>query len=380
MTTASFFSRQRRTIAICALSLLLHALAIGWAGSQLGGGVAAQEEQMEPQPIMAALIKPAAPAPPVPKPAPPERQPAPSKAVRAAPPPVVEAAEDTIATAPLPQPELAPDSVMLEDLALEEVAPNPADPPVAAPAEPAATPRYRVSLPPSTRLSFEVTRKDANGSNWSGSSEMDWQRGQGSYRLSMEAFVSMLVTRVNVGKVNSEGVLNEDGIAPRRVLEKRMGRAQTATHFDAEKGRITFSSSERSVALLPGAQDKASVQFQLAGIARADSAQLAAGVEIQVGSDRDAPPYRFVLAGEEEIDTPMGRLATWRLTRPPLPGAYNARLDIWLAPQHGWLPVKVRSLETSGAVTTQTIRKIVTNSGNEGSGNERSGNDSSGNQ
>jgi hypothetical protein len=52
-------------------------------------------------------------------------------------------------------------------------------------------------------------------------------------------------------------------------------------------------------------------------------------------------------------------MAVWHLTRAPLPGSYNSRLDVWLAPAHNWYPVQLRSTESSGAVTTQTVRKIV---------------------
>jgi hypothetical protein len=208
-------------------------------------------------------------------------------------------------------------------------------------------------------MSYDVTRKDGKGSEYSGSSEVQWQRDGERYMVDAVTFLNALITRVSVMHSTSEGAITDDGIVPRRMLEKRMGRAETATHFDPQAQKITFSRSERSVALAPGAQDRASLQFQLAGIARADIAQLAAGVEVQVGGERDASPYTFVLAGEETLDTPIGRLATWRLTRAPRAGSYSARIDIWLAPQYGWLPVQVRSLEANGAVTTQTIRKIV---------------------
>jgi hypothetical protein len=215
-------------------------------------------------------------------------------------------------------------------------------------------------------MSYDVTRKDAKGSEFSGTSEVAWRRDGASYQVSAETFLNALIARVAVMRSTSEGAVTEDGIVPRRMLEKRMGRAETATHFDLEGKRITFSRSERNVPLAVGAQDRASLPFQLAGIARADSAQLSAGVEIQVGSERDASPYAFVVAGEETIDTPMGRVETWRLTRAPRAGSYSARLDIWLAPQHGWMPVQVRSMEANGAVTTQTIRKIVaTDTGSE---------------
>jgi hypothetical protein len=108
-----------------------------------------------------------------------------------------------------------------------------------------------------------------------------------------------------------------------------------------------------------GAQDKASVPLQLAAIARADPGQLADGADILVGEDRDATVFHFTVQGQEQIDTRIGKLQTWHLSRPPRPGAYNSRLDIWLAPGRGWYPVQIRNIEASGAVTTQTVNNIV---------------------
>jgi len=123
----------------------------------------------------------------------------------------------------------------------------------------------------------------------------------------------------------------------------------------------SFSATQAAYPLAPGAQDKASVPLQLAAIARGDPGQLAGDIEIQVGQDRDASVYRFVVLGEEEIDTRLGKLRTLRLSRPPKPGSYSARLDIWLAPDHGWYPVQICNIEANGAVTTQTVNKIVVN-------------------
>ena len=39
---------------------------------------------------------------------------------------------------------------------------------------------------------------------------------------------------------------------------------------------------------------------------------------------------------------PIGTLQTWHLVRIPKPGSFDDRVDIWLAPQHEWYPVKVR--------------------------------------
>lgn len=207
---------------------------------------------------------------------------------------------------------------------------------------------YRVALPPPAQLVYDVTR---DGVPLPGEALLEWRPDGGRYQLRWLHSAAVL---------ESEGTLGAAGIAPRTAREQRRGRAQTATHFDAEKGRITFSASQAVATLEAGTQDRASFLMQLAGMGRADGAQLQADIAMLVGAERDAQAFRFTLAGAEDIETAMGRIATWRLVRPTPPGSWHARLDIWLAPGHDWYPVQLRSTEANGVVTTHTIRRIVT--------------------
>jgi hypothetical protein len=230
-----------------------------------------------------------------------------------------------------------------------------------APAAPPAAPRrYKVSLPPSAELQLDVVRRDADGALWNGAGAINWSNDGASYRISVEAGISVIVTRVNLLVLTSEGAIGEDGIAPLLSTEKRRGRSQTATHFNQQEGRISFSASDRHYPLTPGAQDKASLPLQLAGIGRADPRQLSGDIDIMVGEDRDANLFHFIVLGQEEIETKLGKLSTWHLSRPPRPGSYNSRLEIWLAPERDWYPVQIRNTEASGAVTTQVVTRIVT--------------------
>ncbi|SHH63685.1 DUF3108 domain-containing protein [Massilia sp. CF038] len=355
MTIASALFRQRRVLALCLATVLLHYVAINWAGAHLAA--ASAPDQPARPPVIVAQLK----APPVPVPAPPVSAPAAlpapvpkPKRARPAPAPEVPAAAQVESNAPIAEPQVqSPEPVVAaEPVPAVEPAPEQAPDPAPAPAH------YSVSLPPSASLNMDVTRTDAKGVNWSGQAVMDWRQTGGAYRMSVVASVTVVVS-INLVELASEGTLGEAGIIPRTMTEKRRNRSETATHFDAQQGKITFSAVTASFPMPHGAQDKATFPMQLAGIGRADKAQLAAGVEMVVGDNKDASPFRFVLVGEEEIDTPLGKLATWHMTRPPLPGSYNSRLDVWLAPAHDWYPVQLRSTESSGAVTTQTVRKIV---------------------
>jgi hypothetical protein len=218
---------------------------------------------------------------------------------------------------------------------------------------------YKVDLPPSADITFDVARTDANGARWSGDALLSWRLTPASYKIRVEAGITVVFAHVNLLALTSEGMVGEEGFVPSLMTEKRRGRSLTATHFDRAKGRLSFSASQANYPLVWGAQDKASVPLQLAAIARGDPKQLSGNIDILVGEDRDASVFSFVVVGQEQIDTPLGRIATWHLTRPPKPGSYNSRLDLWLAPERGWYPVQIRNVESSGAVTTQTVNNIV---------------------
>jgi hypothetical protein len=381
MTIATFFSNRRRVLALCAATVALHVVAIDWFVSRIG--LLEDSRKTAPAVVQAelrlALPKRVASTEPPPEIKPEEAAPKPRRPRKAAPKPAP-------AAEPAPAPEAPADGAITAaaqpDPASTETAPpepqsSPADQAGAAAnagavqsaqpdveqkdeAPPPGVRRYRVNLPPPASFELDVKRTDPDGKKWTGSATMSWQNDGIHYKVGLDVGITVLF-RVNLLMLNSEGLIDDAGISPVTMREKRRGRSETATHFNQEQGRISFSASERSFPLLPGAQDKATVPFQLAAIGRADVNQFGSDVDILVGEDKAATIYRFQLVGEEELETGMGKLVTWRLARPPRPGSYNARLDIWLAPSLNWYPVQIRNTEGNGAVTTQTVTKIRTN-------------------
>ncbi len=358
MTNRMLSARHRRTLALVLLTVGLHLL--GLVALVRHGGVA-DGVVSRPPPLMQARVI-AAPAPEVAPAA------APPPPVLLPPPPVASLAPPPFEVAPAPAvsaPPLAPIAIdagaaaRLLDVESVQLAasPPPAEAASAAPAAPVGK-AYRADVPPSATIVLEVLRKDADGTVWHGEAAMAWRQGDGQYKMTLEAGIRVLIARVNLVVLESVGQVDGGGFVPRSMTEKRRGRALTTTRFGQDERQITFSAAPARYRLLPGTQDKATIPLQLAAIARADSAQLQGNIDILVGEDKDAAVFRFVLAGQEEIDTPMGRLATWHLSRPPRAGAYGARLDIWLAPSLGWLPVRIDNLESNGATTTQTIKTI----------------------
>lgn len=358
MSSAFFQLHRRRALVLGALILLLHWIVLGWFKGQLGHRSVHVLDEPE---LLAQLL----PTPPKPPPAP-ELLPLRSEPLPPPlpPPPAVQVTLAPVDPVPAPPPVAAPmpgDGVQggaANAAPVVQSAPQPVAAPALTPVAP-PVPGYRVDMPPSAEMAMNVDRIDADGTHWTGEADFIWKLGADSYRMQFTVGVRLLFAHVSLLELASEGKLVDSGFAPVLMTEKRRSRSMTATHFNRPDGTITFSASQNKYAMLAGAQDKASVPLQLAAIARADPGQLKGGIDILVAEDRDASVFHFVLVGQEDIDTKLGKLHAWHLSRPPKPSSYNSRLDIWLAPELGWYPVKIRNTEASGAVTTQTASKIL---------------------
>lgn len=204
---------------------------------------------------------------------------------------------------------------------------------------------YRVSLLPSARLDYEVEAL-RDGQKMYGRGKISWQSDGKHFTIDGEAgFLFFTVL-----SFKSSGVVDDFGISPVLYNEKRFRKSETNTHFHRERNLISFSASTLSYPRKGGEQDRASIIWQLAGIGRGDGEKFVAGEEIDffVAGVRDAETWRIHILGEEEIDTNEGKMKAWHVVRLPRPGSYDQKIDIWLAPQQGWYPVKLRYTENSG--------------------------------
>ena len=367
MMPDSFFSRpRRRTVIFVAVIGALHYMALEWLTSRANMVALGQDhgqvvsmaliaEAPKPQPVLA-------------PPPPPKLRPVPEPRLPPPPPPTdlpsSEIAQWTAPASDVPEGPVTSEPAAVAAPAITAPAPAVAAVPAPASAPPPAVEQarhYKTNVPASAQFDLHVDRRDADGTKWQGVAAMAWENRGDTYQLKLEVGLSMLITRINLLVLTSEGVIDASGIVPVTATEKRKGRAQTATHFNRDAKAITFSAVTATAPWQEGAQDKASVPFQLAAIGRADVNQLAGNIDILVGEEKEATVFRFQLVGEEELDTKMGRLVTWHVRRPPKPGTYSSQLDIWLAPSMQWYPVQIRNTEANGALTTQTVTKISVN-------------------
>lgn len=345
--TAAAPTRRRYAIFIVLLTLLLHWSALEWAKRQTGSAL-----HDTPAVLQASLH--AAPTEPPPAPKPPPRKPTPHH-----PAPRKPTSPRPQATAPTPVAEPAPASTPNIDASTADAyTPEPA---FTSPTGDDATPtdntnaRYKVAPPPSAELNYDVEAL-REGQKVYGHGKIAWGFGDGSYTIYGEAGV-LFFTVLNF---TSAGGIDEYGIAPVRYTEKPFRKSAVATHFTRERNTLSFSASTLTYPLKGGEQDRASIIWQLASIGRGEPEKFAANAQfpIFVAGTRDGEMWNIQVIGEESIATGVGPLTTWHLVRLPRAGSYDKQLDIWLAPQRDWYPVRLRYTEANGEYLDMAVSSI----------------------
>jgi len=311
MKIAVLLTRHRRLLALCGLSACAHLLMLELVAQRAGAPASAP-------PVGEALrlrLTPAATASPVEPSAPPPDAPQP-----------VQQNETGDRTDVVPPP-----------LALVATPAPSAAPPSSAPVSAAAAPapegiplmqmpsRYRVRMPEPVHLSYALTRQRPGAApQAAGSATLDWRNDGERYALSLDGVL---------GALRSEGGSSDAGIAPR------------------------FAQQQPDAV---GAQDRASVLMQLAGIGLAEPDQIRGQVQNEIrivvaGAD-GAAIARYQVMGQEQLQTALGAIEAWRLAQ--VAPAGQERIEVWLAPEHGWLPVQIRLARADGSSATQTLTRI----------------------
>ena len=232
--------------------------------------------------------------------------------------------------------------------------PEPAQPPVIAPpavpaTQPASTAPY--AIPGSTRLQYVVTGQQGTQPLQGVQAEFLWLQDGQQYQARLEFRFLFRTLRSQT----STGRITPDGLAPDRFSDRR--RSEVATHFQRDKGKISFSANTTEVPLLTGAQDRLSLFLQLASLMAGNPAAYPAGtvLNIQTAGPRDADTWALVVGDPETLQLPIGETAAVKLMRMPRRD-YDQKVEVWLAPSLGYLPVRVRITEADGDMADQQLR------------------------
>jgi hypothetical protein len=155
----------------------------------------------------------------------------------------------------------------------------------------------------------------------------------------------------------STGAIGKTGIEPLRYADKRRNKPEVASHFVRDQAKVAFSNNAPSETLLPGAQDQLSVLMQLSAMLAGDPPRYPPGsvIAVQTVGPRSAEIWTFNVSEEEQLTVPAGNFTVRKLTRNPrLP--FDDKVEVWLAPELGYLPVRLKLTQAGGDFADMQLR------------------------
>jgi hypothetical protein len=205
------------------------------------------------------------------------------------------------------------------------------------------------SLPANATLSYDVKGK-AKGFDYAAGGTLTWQQTGNAYeaRLEISAFL------LGSFQYTSTGLITPQGLVPERFVDRRRSKEKTAV-FDRTAGVIRYSAKTPDVVIQPGAQDQLSVMLQLAGLLNTRE-KLVEGqvISVPVSNGTDAEVWRFEIGALENLRLPVGEVPARRLIRQPRK-PNDKTVEVWLSPDLGRLPVRMRLTEPNGDFMDQML-------------------------
>ena len=208
--------------------------------------------------------------------------------------------------------------------------------------------QYRPPL--SVVLDYEVDSL-IDGTERTGASELAWTQDGSNYnlRLSVSYFRITLRTQTSVGKIGAKG------LEPYRFGDKT--RSEVAAHFERDKGKVSFSANTPDVPIQDNTQDQLSVILQLGALlgGNPDRIQEGAVLPFQAVGGRSAENWTFIVGKMERLQLPGGEIMARHLWR-EAHAQYDVNVDLWFAPDLGYLPARIRLTQTNGNFVDQRWR------------------------
>ena len=207
-------------------------------------------------------------------------------------------------------------------------------------------------IPAPVFLKYQVLgmSKQMNYSAWA---EFSWQHDGQRYDSKLEVGAFLLGSRSQT----SQGTLGAEGLMPQRFGDKF--RTEVASHFQRDKGVISFSNNAPEVPLLKGAQDRLSVVMQIAALLSAEPDRYPVGtmLSFQTVATRDAEVWLFLVEKAETLQLPYGDVPTIKINRKPRK-EFDQTIELWFAPSIDYLPVRLRVTNANGDFVDQQLRKV----------------------
>lgn len=178
-----------------------------------------------------------------------------------------------------------------------------------------------------------------------GSGMVEWVRQDQRYQVHVDAVLGPSFAPIGSRRWTSEGVITPNGLSPQKfeAVDKLLIKSSPPKVVTFEESELILPSGER-VGKLPGVQDIPSHFIQLAYqfILNPQKLQVGGVIEMPVATTKRLEQVIYDVEAMEVLDTPLGKLDTFRLKPRPLKDQKaGAMAEIWIAPALQYLPIRM---------------------------------------
>ncbi|MCV2368278.1 DUF3108 domain-containing protein [Roseateles oligotrophus] len=178
-----------------------------------------------------------------------------------------------------------------------------------------------------------------------GNAQVEWIRQGQHYQMHLDVAIGPSFAPLISRRMSSDGRLTPAGVNPlrydedTRVMFAQRRRSTLLFHGDS----VTMPNGNREP-VPAGVQDASSQFVQLTWLFLTGREPLKAGhvIDIPLVLPKRQYLWRYEVLGEEELQTPMGPLATWHLKPSKAAGGGDLTAEVWIAPSLQYLPVRLR--------------------------------------
>jgi len=204
--------------------------------------------------------------------------------------------------------------------------------------------------PASTRLSYVLTgnyRGDVNGT-----AQVEWIRVDDRYQVNLDLVIGPELAPLVTRRMTSEGNIAASGLVPTRYDEDTQvvmrDRRRVSVVFEADA--VVLANGQRRERL-EGVQDTASQFIQMTYVFSTQPERLRVGgaVAFPVALPRTMDSFVYEVVEAQTLQTPFGALASFHLKPRPRPTRRNElTVELWIAPELRYLPVRIRIEQDAG--------------------------------
>jgi hypothetical protein len=181
------------------------------------------------------------------------------------------------------------------------------------------------------------------------------QWGAGRYSIVEQVRGRGAFARKGEAQRSSRGSVTREGLRPQEFEDRRTGRDTARARFDWSARSVTlqYKGEPRTEALPAGTHDQLSLLFGFAF--RSPGSR---PLRVHVSDGRRLAAYAYRVAGRERVKTPAGQFEALKLVKEK-DAPDDSGMEIWLAAERHFLPVKIVLVDKRGVRVEQTAVRLT---------------------